>query len=79
MSSRLKELVITDSILPTESVKNARNIRVLPIAPLLGEAIARTSEEQSSRCRACSTSRSSAPSCRAKFRAYCAAAPYSVI
>jgi ribose-phosphate pyrophosphokinase len=47
MSSRLKELVITDSILPTESVKNARNIRVLPIAPLLGEAIARTSEEQS--------------------------------
>jgi ribose-phosphate pyrophosphokinase len=47
MSSRLKELVITDSILPTESVKNAHNIRVLPIASLLGEAIARTSEEQS--------------------------------
>jgi ribose-phosphate pyrophosphokinase len=46
-ASRLKELVITDSILPTESAKNARNIRVLPIAPLLGEAIARTSEEQS--------------------------------
>jgi ribose-phosphate pyrophosphokinase len=47
MSSRLKELVITDSILPTESVKNAHNIRILQIAPLLGEAIARTSEEQS--------------------------------
>jgi ribose-phosphate pyrophosphokinase len=47
MASRLKELVITDSILPTEPVKNARNIRVLSIAPLLGEAIARTSEEQS--------------------------------
>src|SRR4029079_5188531 len=47
MSSRLKELVITDSILPTESVKNAHNIRFLPIASLLGEAIARTSEEKS--------------------------------
>jgi ribose-phosphate pyrophosphokinase len=47
MASRLKELVITDSILPTQPVKNARNIRVLSIAPLLGEAIARTSEEQS--------------------------------
>ncbi len=47
MASRLKELVITDSILPSESVKNAHNIRVLPIAPLLGEAIARTAEEKS--------------------------------
>jgi ribose-phosphate pyrophosphokinase len=45
--SRLKELVITDSILPSESVRSAHNIRVLPIAPLLGEAIARTAEEQS--------------------------------
>ena len=47
MGSRLKELVITDSILPSESVKKAHNIRILPIAPLLGEAIARTAEEQS--------------------------------
>jgi ribose-phosphate pyrophosphokinase len=47
MASRLKELVITDSILPSEAVKNAHNIRVLPIAPLLGEAIARTAEERS--------------------------------
>ena len=47
MSSRLKELVITDSILPSDSVKNGHNIRVLPIASLLGEAIARTAEEQS--------------------------------
>ena len=47
MGSRLKELVITDSILPSEAVKNAHNIRVLPISPLLGEAIARTAEEQS--------------------------------
>jgi len=47
MASRLKELVITDSILPSESVMNAHNIRVLPIAQLLGEAIARTAEEKS--------------------------------
>ncbi|MHA1180799.1 MAG: ribose-phosphate pyrophosphokinase [Alphaproteobacteria bacterium] len=47
MASRLKELVITDSILPSEAVINAHNIRVLPIAPLLGEAIARTAEEKS--------------------------------
>ena len=46
-SSQLKELVITDSILPSESVVKAKNIRVLPIAPLLGEAIARTAEEKS--------------------------------
>ncbi len=47
MASRLTELVITNSILPSESVANAHNIRVLPIAPLLGEAIARTAEEKS--------------------------------
>jgi ribose-phosphate pyrophosphokinase len=47
MASRLKELVITDSILPSEAVRNAHNIRVLPSAPLLGEAIARTAEEKS--------------------------------
>ena len=47
MASRLKELVITDSIQPSESVRNAHNIRLLPIAPLLGEAIARTAEEKS--------------------------------
>ncbi len=46
-SSRLKELVITDSIQPTEAVRGARNIRVLPIAGLIGEAIARTAKEES--------------------------------
>ncbi len=46
-SSKLKELVITDSIQPTEAVRTACNIRVLPIAPLLGEAIGRTSGEES--------------------------------
>ncbi len=46
-SSKLKELVITDSIQPTEAVKVARNIRVISIAQLLGEAIARTATESS--------------------------------
>ena len=47
MSSQLKELVITDSIQPSDAVLNAHNIRVIPIASLLGEAIARTAEEKS--------------------------------
>ncbi|MCC5976850.1 MAG: ribose-phosphate pyrophosphokinase [Salinarimonas sp.] len=46
-NSKLKELVITDSIMPTEAVKVARNIRVLPINGLMGEAIARTASESS--------------------------------
>ena len=46
-SSKLKELVITDSILPTEAVRVARNIRVVSIAPLMGEAIGRTATESS--------------------------------
>jgi ribose-phosphate pyrophosphokinase len=46
-SSRLKELVITDSILPTDAVRNAPNIRMLPIAPLIAEAIGRTAAEES--------------------------------
>jgi ribose-phosphate pyrophosphokinase len=46
-NSKLKSLVITDSILPTAAVQAARNIRVLSIAPLLGEAILRTSREES--------------------------------
>jgi ribose-phosphate pyrophosphokinase len=45
--SHLKELVITDSIQPSKEVLASPNIRILPIAPLLGEAIARTSEEKS--------------------------------
>ncbi|MGC2084494.1 MAG: ribose-phosphate pyrophosphokinase [Bradyrhizobium sp.] len=47
VSSRLKELVITDSIMPTEAVRNAPNIRSLPIAPLIAEAIGRTAAEES--------------------------------
>jgi ribose-phosphate pyrophosphokinase len=46
-NSRLKSLVITDSILPTEAILAAKNIRILPIAPLIGEAILRTSREES--------------------------------
>ena len=46
-NSSLKSLVITDSILPTEAIKAAKNIRVLPVASLIGEAISRTSREES--------------------------------
>jgi ribose-phosphate pyrophosphokinase len=46
-ASKLKELVITDSIQPTEAVRVARNIRVLSIASLIGEAIGRTATEES--------------------------------
>ncbi|MDP3692359.1 ribose-phosphate pyrophosphokinase [Bradyrhizobium sp.] len=45
--SRLKELVITDSILPTDAVSKAPNIRTLSIAGLIGEAIGRTAAEES--------------------------------
>jgi len=46
-ASKLKELVITDSIQPTEAVRVASNIRVLSIAKLMGDAIARTAHEES--------------------------------
>jgi ribose-phosphate pyrophosphokinase len=39
--------VITDSIQPTKEVLGAGNIRVLPIASLIGEAIGRTATEES--------------------------------
>jgi ribose-phosphate pyrophosphokinase len=45
--SELKELVITDSIQATREVLGAGNIRLLPIGPLIGEAIARTASEES--------------------------------
>ncbi|WP_263574804.1 ribose-phosphate pyrophosphokinase [Devosia aquimaris] len=46
-ASKLKELVVTDSIEETEAQRLAGNIRRLAIAPLIGEAIARTASEQS--------------------------------
>ncbi|HAT35946.1 MAG TPA: phosphoribosylpyrophosphate synthetase [Rhodospirillaceae bacterium] len=46
-ASPLEEMVITDSIMATEAVRLAQNIRQLSIAPLLGEAIRRIAESQS--------------------------------
>ncbi|WP_137152809.1 ribose-phosphate pyrophosphokinase [Devosia sp. FKR38] len=46
-ASKLKELVVTDSIEETDAQRLAGNIRRLAIAPLIGEAIARTASEQS--------------------------------
>jgi ribose-phosphate pyrophosphokinase len=46
-ASKLKQLVLSDSIQPTEAVKVARNIRVVSVASLLGEAIGRTALETS--------------------------------
>ncbi|HEY5279264.1 MAG TPA: ribose-phosphate pyrophosphokinase [Pseudolabrys sp.] len=45
--SRLKELVITDSIQPTKELLATPNIRVVPIGRLIGEAIQRTASEES--------------------------------
>ena len=46
-NSALTELVITDSILPTDAAKDSQRIRILPIAPLIGEAVRRIADESS--------------------------------
>ncbi len=46
-ASNLKELVVTDSIQETEAHRQTANIRRVTIAPLIGEALARTAREQS--------------------------------
>ena len=46
-ASALTELVITDSIQPTAAALASPKIRILPIAPLIGEAIQRIAEESS--------------------------------
>ncbi len=46
-ASPLQELVMTDSIQATEAVRVAQNIRQITIAPLLGDAMQRISEERS--------------------------------
>ena len=46
-ASKLTELVLTDTILPTEAVRVARNIRVISTSELIGEAIARIAKEES--------------------------------
>ena len=45
--SPLGSLVITDTIEPTQAVKDAKNIRVISVAELVGESILRISEERS--------------------------------
>ncbi len=45
-NSQLKELVVTDTI-PLDKGKKLNNIKVLSVAPLLGEAIKRIHEEES--------------------------------
>ena len=41
-NSKLKSLVITDSIEATDAVKNCANIRIVPMAPLFAQAIINT-------------------------------------
>ena len=45
--SAIEKLVITDSILSTEAVRVSGNVEQLTIAPLMGEAIRRISDEKS--------------------------------
>ncbi|HSQ96507.1 MAG: ribose-phosphate pyrophosphokinase [Croceibacterium sp.] len=45
--SALTELVITDTIMPTDAAKESKRIRILPIAPLIGEAVRRIADESS--------------------------------
>jgi ribose-phosphate pyrophosphokinase len=46
-ASRLKSMVVTDSIAATEEVRKCPNIRRISIAPLLGEAMRRINNEAS--------------------------------
>ena len=46
-NSEIKELVLTDSIYASDLVKNAKNIRHISIAPLMGEAIKRINSDSS--------------------------------
>ncbi len=46
-NSALKSLIVSDSIQPTEAVKSAANIRVVSVAPLMGEAMRRIAREES--------------------------------
>ncbi len=47
VDSPIESLVMTDSIMATQAVREARNIRQVSIAPLMAEAIRRISEERS--------------------------------
>lgn len=46
-SSPIEKMVITDSIAATEAVRVSHNIEQLSVAPLIGEAVRRISEERS--------------------------------
>ena len=46
-TSALTELVITDTILPADATRDSQRIRVLPVAPLIGEAVRRIADESS--------------------------------
>jgi ribose-phosphate pyrophosphokinase len=46
-ASKLKSMVITDSIAATDEVRKCANIRRISIAPLIGEAIKRINHEES--------------------------------
>ena len=46
-ASKLKSMVVTDSIAATEEVRKCTNIRRISIAPLIGEAMRRINNEES--------------------------------
>ena len=46
-ASELTELIVTDSIIAPDSVSDAKKVRLLTIAPLVGEAIKRIADESS--------------------------------
>ncbi len=46
-NSSIKELVLTDSIYASKTIKNIKNIRHISIAPLMGEAIKRINSDSS--------------------------------
>ncbi|MFM8185564.1 MAG: ribose-phosphate diphosphokinase, partial [Alphaproteobacteria bacterium] len=46
-NSKFKNLIITNSIQPTEEVLSTKNIRIIDISSLLGEAIKNISDEKS--------------------------------
>jgi ribose-phosphate pyrophosphokinase len=43
----MTELVITDTILPTDATSDSGKIRILSVAPLVGEAVRRIADESS--------------------------------
>ncbi|MES2700288.1 MAG: ribose-phosphate diphosphokinase, partial [Pseudomonadota bacterium] len=46
-ASCMTELVITDTILPTDATRDSDKIRILSVAPLVGEAVRRIADESS--------------------------------